>query len=138
FVNPSRVFLMGQSNGGSVAINAAKADIPHGFRAIAAYYPWCGTLDSSTVELATPLIVFSGGKDDWTPARECRGKISAGASLTIVEYADATHSFDLEIAPQRYLGKRIGFDKFAAEDSRIRMINFFDAQLPELFAGVSD
>lgn len=138
FVTPSRIFLMGQSNGGSVALITARTIVPQGYRAVAAYYPWCGTLDAARIELATPLIVFSGGKDDWTPARECRGKTSVGANLKVVEYADAAHSFDVEIGLQKYLGKRIGFNRFAAEDSRAKMLNFFDAQQPEILASTTD
>ncbi len=129
FVDPDNIFLMGQSNGGSVAINAAKAGGHPGFRAVAAYYPWCGSLGSSTVKLNAPLIIFSGGRDDWTPARECRNKTSTGKHLEVVEYPNATHSFDLDITPQRYLGKLVGFDGAAAADSRAKMLAFFDDNL---------
>ncbi len=126
FVDAENVFLMGQSNGGSVAINAAKASGSPGFRAVAAYYPWCGSLGSSTVKLNSPLIIFSGGHDDWTPARECRNKVAIGKSLKVVEYPNAAHSFDVSIPTQRYLGKLVGFDRAAALDSRERMLAFFD------------
>lgn len=42
-------------------------------------------------------------------------------------YAGAAHSFDLDIIPQRYLGKMLGHNKVAAEDSRQRMVDFFVA-----------
>lgn len=125
FVDPDNVFLMGQSNGGSVAINAAKAGGRPGFRAVAAYYPWCGSLGGSTVKLNAPLIIFSGGRDDWTLARECRNRTSTGKHLQVVEYPNAAHSFDLGITPQRYLGKLVGFDEVAAADSRAKMLAFF-------------
>ncbi len=126
FVDPDNVFLMGQSNGGSVAINAAKAGGQHGFRAVAAYYPWCGSLGGSTVKLNAPLIIFTGARDDWTLARECRNKTSTGKHLKVVEYPNAAHSFDVGITPQRYLGKLVGFDEAAAADSRAKMLAFFD------------
>lgn len=126
FVDPDDVFLMGQSNGGSVAINAAKAGGRPSFRAVAAYYPWCGSLGSSTVKLNAPLIIFSGGRDDWTPARDCRNKTSTGKHLKVVEYPNAAHSFDVGIPPQRYIGKLVGFDEAAAADSREKMLAFFE------------
>lgn len=130
FVDKDSIFLMGQSNGGSVAINAAKMTTRNGYRAVASYYPWCGSLGGSKVKLTSPLIIFSGGRDDWVPARQCRHKRAIGASLKVVEYATAAHSFDLPIALQRYLGKLVGFDKAATEDSRTRMLAFFDNYLP--------
>lgn len=128
FVDPDNTFLMGQSNGGSVAIKVSELFIPRGFRAIAAYYPWCGAFGASRVRLTTPLIVFGGGRDDWVPARECRNEVSTGARLRFIEYPNAVHSFDLHIAVQRYLGKLVGFDKHATEDSRARMLAFFDSR----------
>jgi|GEM_PF-287271 len=131
-VDGNNIFLMGQSNGGSVAINVAKGDAPQdkkgkdkGFRAVVAYYPWCGAFGNREVELASPLLVFGGGQDDWVPARECEGVQSTGADLQIKIYPEAAHSFDLEIMPQRYLGKLVGNNKYAAEDSRRRMLAFF-------------
>lgn len=131
FVDGERVFLMGQSNGGSVAINVAKGDggpdaSRPGYRGVVAYYPWCGSFDGRrTVKLAAPLLVFGGAKDDWVPARECQGIRSTGAEMNFVMYPNAAHSFDLELMPQRYLGNLIGKDAFAATDSRGRMMNFF-------------
>jgi dienelactone hydrolase len=126
FVDAENAFLMGQSNGGSVAINAAKLSGPGGYRAVAAYYPWCGSLGGRRVNLKAPLIIFSGGKDDWVPAWQCRNKHAVGAELRVIEYRNAAHSFDLRIERQRYLGKLIGHDKTAYEDSRAKMVAFFD------------
>jgi dienelactone hydrolase len=135
FVDARSIFLMGQSNGGSVAINVAKGDPPHrknaangGYRAVVAYYPWCGSFGTHKVDLAAPLLVFGGGQDSWTPVQECQGVQSAGAELEVVVYPAAAHSFDLEIAPQRYLGNLVGLDKPAAVDSRERMASFFMRQ----------
>jgi len=128
-VDPTNIYLLGQSNGGSVAIDAARmrADADHGagFRAIAAYYPWCGSLGPATVNLKSPLIIFAGGRDNWTPAWQCRGHRSPGKALSVVEYPKATHSFDVQIEPQRYYGKLIGYDRAATLDSRAQMLKFF-------------
>lgn len=121
-VDRDNIYLLGQSNGGSVAIDAAKMA---GFRAVAAYYPWCGSLGGSKVALKAPLIIFAGGRDDWTPAWECRGRRARDKTLTLVEYPKAAHSFDVQIEPQRYLGKLLGYDRDATADSRTRMLAFF-------------
>ena len=133
YVDSKNIFLMGQSNGGSVAINVAKGDTPvksasigeEGYRAVAAYYPWCGSFGGRKVELESPLMVFAGSADDWTPASECEGVQSSKAPVEVKTYAGAAHSFDLNIIPQRYLGKMIGHNREAAEDSRQRMVDFF-------------
>lgn len=133
YVSADNIFLMGQSNGGSVAINVAKGDVATsaadktpGFRAVVAFYPWCGSFARSKVKLEAPLMVLAGGRDDWVPARECEGVQSSGAELSLKVYPQAAHSFDLDIVPQRYLGKLIGKDSYAAEDSRERMLSFFE------------
>lgn len=135
FVAADNVFLMGQSNGGAVAIRAAKQRVAAAksrnaqpFRAIVAYYPWCGEL-RSRVDLASPLLIFAGGKDDWVPAHECQGVRASGAKLQVRVYPDAAHSFDLDIIPQRYLGKLIGGDPQATRDSRARMLAFFSQNM---------
>jgi dienelactone hydrolase len=131
YVAPDNVFLMGQSNGGAVAIRAAKASSPReynggtAFRGVVAYYPWCGEFGGSRVALASPLLIFAGGKDDWVPARECQGVKATGAELKVTIYPEAAHSFDLDILPQRFLGKLIGGDQKATRDSRARMLAFF-------------
>lgn len=130
YVDGDNIFLMGQSNGGSVAINVAKGDAANdlkesSFKAVAAYYPWCGSFGGREVALEIPLMIFAGGQDDWTPAHQCEGVKSTGAVLEKTIYPQAAHSFDLEIQPQRYLGNKVGHDKEAAADSRARMLAFF-------------
>lgn len=133
FVAPKNIFLMGQSNGGAVAIRAAKAATEEKagatFRAIVAYYPWCGEFGRSRVSLASPLMIFAGGKDDWVPARECERAHATGANLEVTVYPNAAHSFDLDIIDQRYQGKLIGGDPYATHDSREKMLAFFVGHL---------
>jgi dienelactone hydrolase len=133
FVDASNVFLMGQSNGGSVALIAANAassreynrsDPP--FRAVVAYYPWCGAFGSSRVTLASPLLVLGGGADDWVPPQECQRTKAVGADYQVTIYPEAAHSFDLDIMTQRYLGKLVGGDARATSDSREKMLAFFN------------
>jgi dienelactone hydrolase len=132
YVAPDNIFLMGQSNGGAVAIRVAKTATSQAhnnggaaFRGVVAYYPWCGEFGGSRVSLASPLLIFAGGRDDWVPARECQNVKATGAELEVTIYPAAAHSFDLDILPQRFQGKLIGSDPHATEDSRARMLAFF-------------
>ncbi len=116
-IDGQNIFLMGQSNGGSVALRAAAAG---GFRAVAAYYPWCGAASGNRA----PLIVFGAGRDDWVPPGAC-GLRPQSENYRFVLYPEAAHSFDVRSGITSYLGHRIGFDASATADSRSRMIAFF-------------
>lgn len=125
FVDPENIFLIGQSNGGSVAMLAATARSAPNFRAAVALYPWCGATGSRHVQLSAPLLILGGARDDWVPPRDCQRLSASGAELQIKIYEDAAHSFDLPIPVQTYLGKRVGFNPAAAADSLKEMVSFF-------------
>jgi len=136
FVDAHNVFLMGQSNGGSVAIKVAQISEHRkqgatvaGFRAVVAYYPWCGGF--TRLQLEAPLLVFGGGKDDWVSADECRRMSARGASLDVVIYPEAAHSFDLQVMQHRYNGYLVGHHPAAASDSSARMLAFFNENLTD-------
>ncbi|GLR65548.1 hydrolase [Acidocella aquatica] len=135
FVQPQDIFLMGQSNGGSVALEAADAsDLkslngPGAFRGVVAYYPWCGVYSQRPVDLASPLLIFNGGADNWVSASQCTRIKSTGADIAEITYPDAVHSFDINIPKQLYQGHWVGYDPQAAQDSEARMLAFFNAQL---------
>ncbi|WP_237213246.1 dienelactone hydrolase family protein [Falsiroseomonas oryziterrae] len=132
YVDSEQIFLMGQSNGGSVAMLAAAAGAARtfraaegGFRAVVAFYPWCGTLGSTRLSLEAPLLVLTGARDDWTPPDDCRRFTSSGAPVRVTVYGNAAHSFDLLSPPHRFLGKLVGYDADATQDSRQQMLAFF-------------
>lgn len=129
-IDADNIFLMGQSNGGSVAIRAAQRGARR-FRAIAAYYPWCGVFNrlGAKAVIDTPLIVFGGAKDDWVPPEACTTIKAEGEAYQVHVYPEAPHSFDLPVPQQRYLGKLVGEDAEATADSRARMIGFFQSHL---------
>ena len=95
------------------------------FRAVAAYYPWCGILGQGRPVLASPLLIFGGGLDDWAPPDQCARARASGAPLRVKIYPQAVHSFDVDIVVQRYLGRWIGKNAHATSDSRERMLAFF-------------
>jgi dienelactone hydrolase len=138
YVDARNIGLVGQSNGGSVAMKVAQASAAKtydksggpGFRAIVAYYPWCGMF-AGNVRLVAPVKVFSGGRDEWVSARECASVRASGEEYQFKLYPKAVHSFDLDIPVQSYAGFMVGKDPEAAEDSRKRMFDFFRAHLTE-------
>jgi dienelactone hydrolase len=131
-VEPAAIFLIGQSNGGSVALIAAmRKTVEDGpdrrpFAGVVAYYPWCGALDRNA-ELASPLLVLGAEQDDWVPPEGCvtRAADASGAAMEVHVYPGAHHSFDLPVETQSYAGHTVGGDKAATEDSRRRVLAFF-------------
>lgn len=128
FVERDNIFQMGQSNGASVSILLAQLEAPV-FRALVAYYPWCGAFKraGSKAVIRSPLLVLAGALDDWTPPGDCQSVQPAGAEYRVVIYPDAVHSFDLQISRQKYQGHQVGYDPWATADSRRQMLQFFDA-----------
>lgn len=132
-VDPGAIFLIGQSNGGSVALIAAMRKTVEEeasrapFAGVVAYYPWCGALDRYP-ELASPLLVLGGEADDWVPPEGCvtRAADAKGAAMEVQVYPGAHHSFDLPVETQSYAGHTVGGDDAATEDSRRRFLAFFE------------
>jgi dienelactone hydrolase len=80
-----------------------------GLRAVAAFYPGCGTgepnpsmrvieSDDWGGDVTTPLMLFLGAKDDESPPRFCTDKAdrarSRGQPVTYKVYENTTHAFD--------------------------------------------
>lgn len=120
-INADRVYVMGQSNGGSVTSLIAHRPIK-GVRAAVAFYPWCGAVPSNP---KIPLLVLSGQADDWTPPKRCKSLDKSGDRLTVVTYPGAVHSFDLNIPVQTYQGHQVGRNSKARANARRRMVEFF-------------
>ena len=140
FVDPDNVFLIGQSNGGSVALIAAQSATVKrharggaGFRGLVALYPWCGATGSLRPDLSSPVLILGGGRDDWVPPRDCTRFAARGASVDVRVYPDAAQSFDLEIPLQRYQGKLVGFNKPAATQARAEILNFIKTHATRRF-----
>ena len=135
YVNDN-IYLIGQSNGGSVALQAARSSWQESvgtsekFSGVVGYYPWCGVVKGLNLGINTPILVLAGELDDWTLAEECTDAESAYNSkhdeglLKVIVYPDAYHSFDLPIALQTFAGHRVGGNGSALVKSREEILSF--------------
>lgn len=113
-VDEARIVFMGQSFGGSVALDIASvqrrklAGAERVFAAVIPYYPYCyDRYGMGTVaDFDTPVLVLGGELDTWTPVSRCVTLAEAQAAREsptpfVVEiYPGAYHSFDLDLMPR--------------------------------------
>ncbi|MBU1742014.1 MAG: dienelactone hydrolase family protein [Proteobacteria bacterium] len=126
-IDRRRLGLIGWSHGAWTALAALGPRIaPAGrtFAAAVVFYPYCG--DGVAVQRRVPLLMLLAGRDDWTPAEQCRQEarhlIRSGARLRVVVFPRARHAFDLPWLPaaktirraRRGQGATIGYDPAAA------------------------
>jgi dienelactone hydrolase len=137
-VRGDRVALMGWDAGGGAALLAiAKSGLVKppaqkkgGFRAAVALYPalcadkfhvkpWADA-DRPSWTSDVPTLILDGGKDVWTPARQCRdfvvGAKARGAKIALRVYPRAYHAFD---APHL---KLIKFPRYAQPDNVVPIL----------------
>ena len=106
-IDPSRIALMGFSQGGGVTLLARQLRLQRlwmrgdrEFAAYLAFYPGtCNYRFLNETEVSDrPLRIFQGTADDWTPIGPCREYVkrmrTAGKDVEMLEYAGAYHGFD--------------------------------------------
>jgi dienelactone hydrolase len=135
FARRGEIGLIGHSHGGWTAVRSVQKTYDlgaRGLKAAVAYYPSCAQRFDRDVAL--PLLILIGDKDDWTPADDCRKLQAAGFArpdlVEIVYYPNAYHSFDSKAADRTITvanGKshRLGYDPAAAPDAETRTRAFF-------------
>ena len=135
FVRRGAIGVIGHSHGGWTAVRAAQKSFDlaaRGLKAAVAYYPSC--TQRFDRDVALPLLILIGDKDDWTPADDCRKLQAAGFIrpdlVEVVYYPNAYHSFDSRAADRTVTvanGKshRLAFDPAAAPDAEARTRAFF-------------
>jgi dienelactone hydrolase len=139
FVQRGNIGLIGHSHGGWTVMRAVQKGyglVGHGLKGAVAYYPFCQPQFDRDV--AVPLLILIGDKDDWTPAESCRKLQAAGFAqpgfVEAIYYPTAYHSFDSP-APYRIVtvadGKshHLEYDPVAAPDAEARTKAFFDKLL---------
>ncbi|MBI4207894.1 MAG: dienelactone hydrolase family protein [Betaproteobacteria bacterium] len=145
YVASDRIGLLGWSNGGTGTLYSMRpgSKMEPGFQAAVAFYPGCRTLSGAKTPYRpySPLLILSGEADDWTPAEPCKQLAAIaqkeGASLEIITYPGAHHSFDRIGLPVLYrpnvrnlnkpdrLGATVGEHPQAREDAVKRTLRFF-------------
>jgi dienelactone hydrolase len=135
FVRRNEVGLIGHSHGGWTTVRAVQQGYglaSRGLKAAVAYYPSCQPRFDRDV--AVPLLILIGDKDDWTPAERCRQLQAAGFTrpdlVEAVYYPNAYHSFDSRASDRTVVvadGKshRLAYDAAAASDAETRTRAFF-------------
>jgi dienelactone hydrolase len=146
YVDPQRVFVVGFSQGGMLALSSIERgpeerSSANKFRAAAAFYPICSFVRGP---MTAPALILIGEKDDWTPADDCRrlveGKDDFGMSrekdegppIRLIVYPDAYHSFDRpDLQPIRYLGHQLAYDRSAADQASDALRDFLRSAAAE-------
>lgn len=135
------VGMIGFSQGGSTALavgNSRVLEIFGGFatpdsypiKALVAYYPNCrvGGVPPEA-NPAIPTMMHLGEKDDWSPPSYCSPQSLAHPFYTTHSYPNATHAFDINLPPRKYLDYFLVYDPEADRLSRARTKDFFDKLL---------
>ena len=152
-IDPARIGIMGFSLGGGITLRTAVESnrelwmgSEKGFVAHAAFYPVCKPfikrLESSHSKLTgAPMIIFYGTEDVYgesSAVPELKRLLSKkyNFELTTVEYAGATHGFNLNAPPISYPdpaakdGKGyMAWNPEAANDSLTKVVAFLRANL---------
>jgi dienelactone hydrolase len=142
YVAKDRIGVIGFSHGGWTIMKGTQADAPwsaHGIKGAVAYYPYCDAAADQNV--AMPLLIVMGDKDDWTPSGRCKRlqtRLGQPGLVEAVYYPDAYHSFDRQ-QPTTFVGgvgndgvvrqRRVEFNAGAARDAEARTRAFFDRLL---------
>jgi dienelactone hydrolase len=143
-VDSSRVAVLGFSQGGWLALSSVEQGVvehssPNKFRAAAAFYPPCRTIQGN---LTVPALIMIGDLDDWTPAEGCRllaeggddygvSRRREGAPIKLIVYPGAWHAFDAPTlkTPRELLGHHLEYNQTAADQSAVALHAFLDAML---------
>lgn len=98
YVQKGKIAVLGFSHGGWTIMKGVQQDAywgQFGIKGAVAYYPYCTAPQDRNV--AIPLRILIGEKDDWTTPDRCRAVVAAAKNPTLIEmtvYPDAYHSFD--------------------------------------------
>lgn len=138
YVQKDRIGVLGFSHGGWTIMKGAQRDAfwsSYGIRGAVAYYPYCTAPQDRNV--AIPLRILIGEKDDWTTPQRCADVIRAATNPGLIDmtvYPGAYHSFDCNCATRWVNGtgggkttsRRIEGNASATRDAEAQTKAFFD------------
>jgi len=139
FVDPSRIALLGFSQGAITALALVgereyelfENEADRRFKAAVAFYPGCPTDGTMTV----PTLILIGELDDWTRAVACtsmmKNRTGAGSPVRLIIYPGAHHGFDVvSLQPGREVfGHRVEYNAEAARQALEEVRQFLAGQL---------
>jgi dienelactone hydrolase len=141
YVQKANLGVLGFSHGGWTILKGVQQDAywsAYGIKGSVAYYPYCTAPNDNNV--AIPLRILIGEKDDWTTAERCRA-VQAGAKtpslIQATYYPDTYHSFDCSCRTTWVVGtgggkttsRRIEGNAAATRDVEAQTKAFFDRLL---------
>jgi dienelactone hydrolase len=153
YVNPNQLAMVGFSQGALIAFFANSASVRHemkqgpGFNAYVSFYPYCGYARNGPgnyagnvvqEDLDKPHLVFTGGKDNETPAEDCEKLLTPlaqkGAPIQYQFYPEATHCWDCKslngfTKPGHRGQVTYLFNEEVTQDSRQKMYQFLQTKL---------
>lgn len=141
YVQKGNLAVLGFSHGGWTIMKGAQESAywpSYGIRGAVAYYPYCTAPDDRNV--AIPVRILIGEKDDWTTPDRCRAVLAAAKNPALIEmtvYPDAYHSFDCNCATRWVNGtgggkttsRRIEGNSAATRDAEVQTRAFLDRLL---------
>ncbi len=120
FVKKNKVAVIGWSHGGWSVLRAIDDDIStvnkgDPFTSAIAFYPFCD-VDLGTFN--SPLLLLTGGLDDWCPAVMCQLPTEKTRYEVILKvYPEAHHAFDFEGIDTTVIRHRLLYNSAAANDA---------------------
>ena len=136
-VDRTRIAAVGYSQGGDTALRLAGPRLraayaqPAGpaFKAVAAYYPPCGNLGRTRLDL--PTLILVGSDDAVTPATLCQKLARGQSDVTLTLYLGASHVFDDPAfsGGKQMFGMHLQYDAAAAAQADAALAAFLKSAL---------
>jgi dienelactone hydrolase len=147
-VDPTRIYLLGWSNGAITSLNALAKPLARGFAKAVTFYPGCSNLlRSFSWRPQAPVLMLLGGSDDWTAPEPCVQLAKQANQLELTDsrknpivawrvYEGAFHGFDdpaSKIRQRTGLASTangsgvawVGTHPEARQDAQRRVVEFF-------------
>jgi dienelactone hydrolase len=140
FVDPPRVAVLGESEGGYQALHLMDHDslaaqfFTERFRAAIAYYPYC---DIPAAKMTGPTLILIGEADETSPVEQCRRMVAQarpdGPPIVLTVYPGVHHNFDVALLTPgaRYRGFWMEYNEPAAKDAEEKTRAFLATHLAE-------
>ncbi|MCA3573382.1 MAG: dienelactone hydrolase family protein, partial [Aestuariivirga sp.] len=128
-IDPTKIFLMGFSSGGTASLYATDPNAPGDhvtdIGGVIAYYPLC----YDNVKASVPTLILVGDKDDWISVSDCQA-LEGRENFEVVVYPGGTHAFTLPFdKPVDFVGHKMAYDEVLTKTAMERAVAFIAAQM---------